>query len=85
MTEYLTTLAGPPPQGEAARIFYAKVAKMTGIPEEDVAKSRGFLRELLLEESALRQWHGGRAAMTALSGWTIPSPIAAASAGRSGA
>ena len=45
MTEYLTTLAGPPPQGEAARIFYARVAKMTGIAEEVVAQSRGFLRE----------------------------------------
>ncbi len=45
LTEYLTTLAGPPPQGDAARNFYAKVAKMTGIPEEDVAKSRGFLRD----------------------------------------
>ena len=49
MTEYLTTLAGPPPQGEAARVFYAKVAKMTGIPEEDVAKSRGFLRDYYLK------------------------------------
>ena len=49
MTEYLTTLAGPPPQGEAARAFYAQVAKMTGIPEEDVAKSRGFLRDLYLK------------------------------------
>jgi carboxypeptidase C (cathepsin A) len=48
MTEYLTTIAGPPPQGEAARAFYAKVAKMTGIPEDDVAKSRGFLRDLYL-------------------------------------
>jgi carboxypeptidase C (cathepsin A) len=44
-TEYLTTLAGPAPQGEAARAFYAKVAKLTGIAEEDVAKARGFLRD----------------------------------------
>ena len=49
MTEYLTTLAGPPPQGEAARAFYARVANMTGISEEDVAKARGFLRELYLK------------------------------------
>ena len=45
LNEYLTTLAGPPPQGDAARAFYAKVAKMTGIPEEDVTRSRGFLRD----------------------------------------
>ena len=49
MTEYLTTIAGPPPRGEAARAFYAQLAKMTGIPEEDVAKSRGFLRDLYLK------------------------------------
>jgi carboxypeptidase C (cathepsin A) len=50
MTEYLTTLAGAPPQGEAARAFYARVAKMTGIPEEDVAKARGFVRDLYLKD-----------------------------------
>ena len=31
-TDYLTTLAGPAPQGEAARAFYAKVAQLTGLP-----------------------------------------------------
>ena len=37
---YLTTLAGPPPQGEAATRFYDKVAGMTGLPAEVVAKQR---------------------------------------------
>jgi carboxypeptidase C (cathepsin A) len=50
LTEYLTTLAGPPPEGEKARAFYAKVAKMTGIPEEDVTKSRGFLRDYYVKD-----------------------------------
>jgi carboxypeptidase C (cathepsin A) len=50
MTDYLTTLAGPPLQGEAAHAFYAKVAKMTGIPEEDVAKARGFLRDYYVKD-----------------------------------
>jgi carboxypeptidase C (cathepsin A) len=49
MTDYLVTLAGRPPQGEAARTFYARVAKMTGIPEEEVAQSRGFLRDHYLK------------------------------------
>jgi carboxypeptidase C (cathepsin A) len=49
LTEYLTTLAGPPPQGEAARIFYDKVAKMTGVPADEVTKSRGFLRDYYLK------------------------------------
>jgi carboxypeptidase C (cathepsin A) len=43
-TDYLTTLVGPPPQGEAARSFYRRLAQLTGLPEDVVAKSRGFIR-----------------------------------------
>jgi carboxypeptidase C (cathepsin A) len=45
LTEYLTTLAGPRPEGEAARRFYARVAELTGLPQEIVAASRGFIRD----------------------------------------
>jgi carboxypeptidase C (cathepsin A) len=45
MTDYLVTLAGPAPQGEAARVFYARVAQLTGLSEELVARSRGFIRD----------------------------------------
>jgi len=45
LTEYLSTLAGPPPHGDAARAFYAHVAQMTGLPEEVVARERGFIRD----------------------------------------
>jgi carboxypeptidase C (cathepsin A) len=45
LTEYLTTLAGPPPKGEAARNFYKRVAEISGVPESVVAKSRGFIRD----------------------------------------
>jgi carboxypeptidase C (cathepsin A) len=45
LTEYLSTLAGAPPQGEAAHAFYAKVAAITGLPEDVVEKSRGFIRD----------------------------------------
>src|SRR5262245_50063236 len=45
LTDYLTTLAGPRPQGEAARDFYARVAKITGLPEDVVTRSRGFIRD----------------------------------------
>jgi carboxypeptidase C (cathepsin A) len=45
LTDYLTTLAGPPPQGEAAKHFYARVAKMTGLPVEAIAQSNGFIRD----------------------------------------
>ena len=42
MTDYLTTLAGAPPQGEAAKAFYERVAKMTGLPVDIVTQARGF-------------------------------------------
>jgi carboxypeptidase C (cathepsin A) len=45
MTEYLTTLAGKPPEGEAAQAFYARVAELTGLSVEAVARGRGFVRD----------------------------------------
>lgn len=50
--DYLTTLAGPPPTGEAAKAFYRKVAGMTGIPEDIVAKNRGFLGNAYAKQSS---------------------------------
>jgi carboxypeptidase C (cathepsin A) len=43
--EYLTTLAGAPPRGEAGRAFYARVAEITGMPVDIVTKVRGFIRD----------------------------------------
>jgi hypothetical protein len=40
--DYLTTLAGAPPTGDAAKAFYAKIAGMTGIAEDVVEKNRAF-------------------------------------------
>jgi len=45
LTDYLTTLAGPTPRGDAAKAFYARVAQMTGLPEDVVARARGFIRD----------------------------------------
>jgi carboxypeptidase C (cathepsin A) len=45
LTDYLTTLAGAPPKGDAAREFYAKVAQISGLPEPVVTRSRGFIRD----------------------------------------
>ena len=50
LTEYLSTLAGPKPTGEKAREFFEKIAKMTGLPVDDVAKSNGYVRETYLEQ-----------------------------------
>jgi carboxypeptidase C (cathepsin A) len=44
MTDYLTTLAGTAPQGNAATAFYKRVSQMTGIDEATVARTRGFLK-----------------------------------------
>ncbi len=45
LTDYLTTLAGTPPQGDAAKKFYAHVADITGLSVDAVAESRGFIRD----------------------------------------
>jgi len=45
LTDYLSTLAGPAPKGEAAHAFYARVADITGLPVELVTQSRGFIRD----------------------------------------
>jgi len=42
MSDYLVMLAGLPPKGEAAKAFYERVAKMTGLPVDVVTQVRGF-------------------------------------------
>jgi len=42
MTDYLATLAGPPPKGETATTFYERVAKVSGLPVDAVTRARGF-------------------------------------------
>jgi carboxypeptidase C (cathepsin A) len=50
MTEYLTTLAGPPPTGDKADAFYRRLAQLSGLPVETVAKTRGFIRDVYLKD-----------------------------------
>ncbi|PDS95697.1 carboxypeptidase [Rhizobium sp. S9] len=40
--DYLTTLAGPPPTGADAAAFYGRIAGLTGIPQDIIARNRGF-------------------------------------------
>ena len=49
MTEYLTTLAGAPPKGDAAKTFYERVAKMSGVPVDSVTQARGFAANVYLK------------------------------------
>jgi carboxypeptidase C (cathepsin A) len=45
LTDYLTTLAGAPPQGETGNAFYERVAKTTGMPLDAVTRTRGFITD----------------------------------------
>ena len=45
MTEYLMTLAGPPPKGDAAKAFYNRVAQISGLPLDIVTQARGFVAD----------------------------------------
>jgi carboxypeptidase C (cathepsin A) len=45
LTDYLSALAGPPLQGDAAKNFYGRVAQMTGLPVDVVTQSRGFIHD----------------------------------------
>jgi len=53
LTDYLAALAGPPLTGDAAHSFYARVAQMTGLPEDVVARSRGFIHDAYVKNLRL--------------------------------
>ena len=55
MTDYLATLAGPPPTGPAAEFLYAKIALLTGLPADVIARSRGFVRDAYLQNLRLSE------------------------------
>ncbi len=52
MTDYLVTLAGPSPQGEPADALYSRVSALTGIPQEAVRQTRGFIGDTYRKKSA---------------------------------
>ncbi len=45
LSDYLTTLAGPTPQGKTAEDFYARVAKTSGLPLDTIKRQRGFVTD----------------------------------------
>ena len=49
MTDYLTTMAGAPPQGAAGKPFYERVAKLTGLPLDVVTQARGFVADAFVK------------------------------------
>jgi carboxypeptidase C (cathepsin A) len=78
MTEYLTTLAGPRPPGEATDRFYGRIAKVTGLPVETVAKTRGYVRGAYLQH--LRA--NGRAVSSYDGSFAVPDPYPESASGR---
>lgn len=67
--EYLTTLAGEPPRGEAARAFYARVAAITGMPVDIVSRTRGFIRD-----NYVKHLRGGEGLIVSRYDATFTSP-----------
>lgn len=51
MGEYMQKLAGPEPKGEDADRFYRRIAELTGIPADAVARTRGFLGNIYTKTS----------------------------------
>ena len=49
LTDYLTALAGPTPQGDAARAFYERVAQVSGLPLDLVKQQRGFMTNAFMK------------------------------------
>jgi carboxypeptidase C (cathepsin A) len=50
MSDYLVALSGPAPSGQTGDAFYGRVADLTGIPKDVVARTRGFLGEVYAKQ-----------------------------------
>jgi carboxypeptidase C (cathepsin A) len=79
LTDYLTTLAGPPPKGDAAKAFYGRIAQMTGLRPEVVAKARGYVRGAFLNH--LRE--DGMVASSYDASFRMPDPFPESESSRS--
>ena len=52
LTDYLSALAGPPLQGDAAKAFYARVAAMTGLARRRIGEAPRLHRRLVYQRPA---------------------------------
>jgi carboxypeptidase C (cathepsin A) len=75
MTDYLVTLAGPSPAGDAGAAFYRRVSEITGIPVETVERTRGFLGDIYGKQVA----GSGRVASPYDASYTVPDAYPEAS------
>jgi carboxypeptidase C (cathepsin A) len=70
LNELLPALAGRPPSGDKAKALYGRIAEMTGLPPDVVAKSRGFVRNAYLQH--LRD--GGQTVSSYDGTFAVPDP-----------
>ena len=49
MTDYLMTMAGVPPKGDAGKAFYGHVAQITGLPIDVVTQAHGFIADAFVK------------------------------------
>ena len=82
MTDYLVTLAGAPPKGEAANAFYERVAANDRPAAGRSDAGARLCRQRLREEPAVRRRTRSSAAMTRPSRSTTPIPSGARRAHR---
>ncbi len=71
VTDYLTTLVGPPPTGDRAKTFYDRIATMTGLPPDVVTTSRGFVRSAYLRHLRAQGMH----VSSYDASFTVPDPF----------
>lgn len=71
MSDYLVALAGPALEGPAADTFYRRVSGLTGIGEENVARSRGFVGDIYAKHMA----GPGRIVSPYDASYSRPTPI----------
>ena len=81
LTDYLAALVGPPLKGDAANAFYKRVADMTGLPEDVVARTRGFINDSFLKICGSASARSSAITMRR-SPRTIPTPNRRRRAGR---
>lgn len=70
MGDYLTALAGPPLSGDAAKTFYERVAKVTGLPADAIAQQRGFVTG-----NYVKTLHGGKIVSHYDAGYAVDDPF----------
>jgi carboxypeptidase C (cathepsin A) len=79
MTDYLTTMAGRPPQGAAGEAFYRRVAQISGLPLDIITQSRGFV-----SDSYIKSLRAGKIVSRYDAGFAVDDPFPEGRSSRGG-